>query len=516
MTDQLHLSRRHVLRLMLSSGLAVMSCDGQRPWAEPATRSGHPFSIERLRERARLLSTHAFEAATTKLPDMLRELTVEQYREIRFRGDQALWADPGKFTAQFFHLGSYYTQPVRVFAVSGGNSQEVAYSPALFDFGNTDLGPKPLPETLGFAGLRIHTALNSADYLDELISFLGASYFRALGRGMRYGLSARDLAIGTATSDNEEFPIFREFYLEKPVDNHSIVIHALLDSPSTSGAYTFTIRPGRDTIVDVNMTLFPRNSISALGLAPLTSMFYFGPNDRANVDDFRSAVHDSEALAICTGADEWLWRPVVNPSRLRISSFVDHNPKGFGLVQRDREFADYQDLDAHYEKRPSVWVEPVGDWGPGAVMLIEIPTDRESNDNLVVFWRPAEPLAEHRECQFTYRLHWCVEPPHNTEAASARVLATRIGRGATPDNTRFVVDFAGTTLPDSGDAQIDAIVTTSRGALMNVATRFNDSIGGWRASFDLSVTDDQPAELRCYLKVRDSAVSETWCYQWTA
>ena len=515
MTDQMHSSRRHVLRLMLSSALAVICCDGQHLAAEPASRAGRPFSPERLRERARLLSTHEFQGPEGKLPEVLRDLTVEQYRDIHFRSDQALWADTGNFTAQFFHLGSYYTQPVRVFAVTNGIAKEQVYAPTLFDFGTTDLGPTPLPASLGFAGLRLHTTLNSSDYLDELIAFLGASYFRALGRGMRYGISARGLAIGTATSNNEEFPLFREFYLEKPVDNHSIVVHALLDSPSTSGTYTFTIRPGRDTIIDVNLTLFPRTSITTLGLAPMNSMFYFGPNDRATIDDFRAAVHDSEALAIWTGADEWLWRPVVNPSRLRISSFADHNPKGFGLIQRDREFSDYQDLDARYEKRPSLWVEPVGDWGPGAVMLIEIPTDRESNDNLVAFWRPTEPLAEHHEWQFTYRLHWCIEPPHASEAPPARVVATRIGRSSDPANTRFVIDFVGTSLPDSADGQVDAEVTTSRGEVRNVSTRFNDSIGGWRAAFDLVVAADELAELRCRLKVHDNPASEIWCYQWS-
>ena len=515
MTDQTHFSRRHVLRLLLASGLAGFVSDRERPWADPATRQGRPFSVERLRERARLLAGHEFRAPESKLPDVLEDLGIEQYRQIRFRPDQALWAADGKFTTQFFHLGSYYDDPVRVFAVVEGNAAEVQYSPALFDFGETDLGPKPLPETLGYAGFRVHTALNSPDYLDELISFLGASYFRALGRGMRYGMSARGIAIGTATNDNEEFPLFREFYIEKPVDAHSIVIHALLDGPSVTGAYTFTIRPGADTIVDVNMTLFPRVTLTTAGLAPLTSMFFFAANDRVGVNDFRPAVHDSDGLMLLTGAGEWLWRPVVNPQRLRISSFVDHNPKGFGLMQRDRAFANYQDLDARYEMRPSVWVEPVGDWGPGSVMLIEIPTDSETNDNLVAFWRPEEPLIAKREWQFTYRLHWCADAPIGAEPRPAQVAATRVGRAEADAGTRFVIDYQGGRLPPA-DGQIEAVVWASRGVVQNTVTLFNDVSQGWRVSFDLSVTDDEPTELRCFLKVGDSAVSETWSYQWSA
>lgn len=517
MTDQLHFSRRHALRLMLASGLAVFCSDRERPWAEPATRAGHPFSVERLRERARILSSHEYRAPDTKLPAVLADMSVEQYRQIHFLPAQAMWAEQGKFTTQFFHLGSYYNHPVRVFAVVDGDASEIQYSPALFEYGDTDLGAKPLPETLGYAGFRLHTALNSPDYLDELISFLGASYFRALGRGMRYGMSARGIAVGTATNDNEEFPLFREFYVERPADSHSIVVHALLDGPSLTGAYTFTIRPGVDTIIDVNMTLFTRTTLTTVGLAPLTSMFFFAANDRVGVDDFRPAVHDSDGLMVLTGAGEWLWRPVVNPERLRVSSFVDHNPKGFGLMQRDRDFANYQDLEAHYERRPSVWVEPVGDWGAGAVMLIEIPTDRESNDNIVAFWRPEEALEQKREWQFTYRLHWCADAPSGVEPRPAQVVATRIGRSDTEDGgTHIVLDFLGGSLPNQADGQLDAIVSASRGAVLNVLTDFNEVSGGWRVSFDLSVTDEEPAELRCFLKVGDRAISETWSYQWSA
>ena len=509
------LSRRDLLRLALVGALGAACPGARRPLADPSLRPERAFSIEGLRERARLLAGRRYAEPERRLPAVLRDLTYDQYRDIRFRQDQALWADDGRFTAQFFHLGFYYDQPVRIHAVDNGQAQEIAYSPSLFAYGGNDFGKVQLPEDLGFAGFRIHTALNAPAYLDELIAFLGASYFRALGRGMRYGLSARGLAINTAGDDNEEFPSFREFYIERPADQHSLVIHALLDSPSVTGAYTFTIRPGDDTIVDVNMTLYPRTTITTVGLAPLTSMYLFAPNDRAGVDDFRSAVHDSDGLMLWTGAGEWLWRPVVNPERLRVSSFVDHNPKGFGLMQRDRDFANYQDLESRYERRPSAWVEPVGDWGPGAVMLVEIPTDKEINDNLVAFWRPREPLQAKREWQFTYRLHWCEDVP-NAESRPAHVTATRIGQGEQAGTAKFVLDFAGPRLPTEVAAPVEAIISASRGAILNVVTPFIDALGGWRVFFEVSLTDDEPSELRCFLKLEDEAVSETWSYQWTA
>lgn len=479
------------------------------PLAEP-----QPFSIEGLRARARALAAKPYAPPPQDLPAPLDELTYDQYRDIRYQPAESLWAD-SPFSAQFFHAGFYYKSPVRIFEVDSEHAREVRFTPALFDYGANTFDPSGFSDHLGFAGFRIHHPLNRRDVRDELIAFLGASYFRALGRHMHYGISARGLAIGTASDTGEEFPFFSEFYLIRPVDGNSLVIHALLDSQSVTGVYSFTIRPGEDTIVDVVMTLYTRNAIEQIGIAPLTSMFFFAANDRLGVDDFRPAVHDSDGLLIWTGSGEWLWRPLVNPERLRISTFVDRNPHGFGLMQRNRDFAVYQDLESRYELRPSAWVEPVGDWGAGGIMLVEIPTSEEINDNIVAFWRPETPLPAKTEWQGAYRLHWCTDVSFVTHRLGA-TLATRVGRGSREDSRKFVLDFAGGSLPTVPNAQLKAQLWTSDGELSDVVTHFNDMDRSWRVAFELLPSGDAPIELRCYLTDGSRNLSETWCYQWTA
>ncbi len=509
-------ARRHALRT-LAALAAAASLRGPLVEAAPLLTDGRPFSIERLRRRAAELAQRPYEAPVDDLPAALGELDYGAYHDIHYRPPEALWLGETPFTAQFFHPGFYYRQAVRLFEVHEDRAYEIRYAPALFDYGGNQLGTKTLAQVRGFAGFRIHYALNDANYLDELVAFLGASYFRALGKHMRYGLSARGLAIDTASPEGEEFPLFTEFYLERPADANSLVIHALLDSRRCAGAYTFTVRPGETTVTDVELTLYVRERIELVGIAPLTSMFFFAANDRVGVDDYRAEVHDSDGLLIWNGADEWLWRPLVNPLRLRVSAFVDRNPKGFGLMQRKRRYEDYLDPDSHYEQRPSAWVEPVGDWGAGAVTLVEIPTDRESNDNIVVFWKPEEALDAGAEFQATYRLHWCSDaPPPRT---LARVVDTRIGLGSEEGRRRFIVEFAGAGLPVDGKPStppLRANVSTSRGQLYDVATHFNPASGNWRSVFELSPEGDDPIELRCELMRGKKAVTEAWCYQWTS
>jgi len=507
------LSRRRALHTLLGVAAAVWLPLAQ---SSPQLADGRPFDAARLRRRAAELASRPYQAPADSLPPALAELSYDAYRDIRYRPTEALWLGEAPFSAQFFHPGFYYRHPVRIYEVHDGRAHELRYASALFDFGHNRLGTNALEQVRGFAGFRIHYALNDANYLDELVAFLGASYFRALGRNMHYGLSARGLAIDTAAPAGEEFPSFTEFYLERPVDGNSLVIHALLNSPRCTGAYTFTVRPGETTVTDVELTLYVRDRIELVGIAPLTSMFLFAANDRVGIDDYRVEVHDSDGLLIWNGAGEWLWRPLVNPLRLRVSAFVDRNPKGFGLMQRKRRYEDYLDVEARYEARPSAWIEPVGDWGEGAVTLVEIPTDEEVNDNIVAFWRPATPLAAGAEFHATYRLHWCVDaPPPRT---LARVVDTRIGIGSADERRRFVIEFAGDALPtgEAGDAPLlDAHVTTSRGQLHDVVTHRIPASGHWRTVFELTPEGEDPIELRCELMVADDAVTEAWCYQWT-
>jgi len=343
--------------------------------------------------------------------------------------------------------------------------------------------------------------------------FLGASYFRAVAKDEIYGLSARGLAIDTGEAKGEEFPLFRAFWIERPAQAAtSIVVHALLDSKSAAGSYRFTVRPGATTIFDVEMTLYPRAELAHGGLAPLTSMFFFGPNDRAIVEDFRPEVHDSDGLMMLNGHGEEIWRPLSNPKTLQVSAFADQNPRSFGLVQRQRDYAAYQDLESSYQKRPSLVVEPIGDWGEGEVVLFEIPTDEEIHDNIAAFWRPKAKLVAKGEYAYTYRLHW------GPDLAKSDVLArfTRSGVGAHGKDAKlFVLELAGDRLKTLDPKIAKGVVSADKGEIRNVVTQPNPQTGGWRLSFEMAPKDAQAVELRAYLADGDKPASETWVYRWT-
>jgi periplasmic glucans biosynthesis protein len=515
-------SRRDLLSGILGFCAAAAAA---RSWGHAeegsAVRLGEPqpFSPDLVRERARALAAQPFEPADDGLPEVLTELDYDQHRAIHFRSDMALWHGLGlDVQAQFFHLGYHFKTPVHIYEVVDGAAREVLYTPELFDFGQNGFKPD-FPEDLGFAGFRLHAPLNRPDYLDELAVFLGASYFRALGRNQRYGISSRGVAIDTGLPKQEEFPAFRRFWLERPAPGaDETVVHALLDGPSLSGAYSFKIRPGDATVMDIEATLYPRQAIELLGIAPLTSMFLFGPNDRQGVDDFRPQVHDSEGLQIWSGSGEWFWRPLVNPEQLRLSLFSDKDPKGFGLMQRTRAFEEYEDLEARYGLRPSLWVEPVEGWGQGHVRLIEIPSPAEVNDNIVAFWVPRAPVEAGSEWRFKYRLYWSMEAPVKPELA--QTAATRVGMGGPPpdgESRKFVIDFQGGQVKDlPADAPVEAAMAIANGEVTQLITRKNDVTSGWRVSFDLHPGGSDPVELRCTLRLGDKALSETWVYQWTA
>ncbi|HYZ26650.1 MAG TPA: glucan biosynthesis protein G [Geminicoccaceae bacterium] len=477
-----------------------------------------PFSAAMVRDRARALAAEPF-GLDQALPEALAALEHGQYQGIRFRPEMALWHGLDlDVEAQFFHLGGRFRTPMHIYDVAGGLAREVLYQPELFDFGGNGL-VLDLPEDLGFAGFRLHYPLNRPDHLDELAVFLGASYFRALGRNQRYGISARGVAIDTGLPKAEEFPAFRRFWLERPVpDADQLVLHALLDGPSLTGAYVFRLRPGKTTVMDVEASLFAREAIELLGIAPLTSMFLFGPNDQLGVDDFRPGVHDSEGLQIWSSSGEWSWRPLVNPEQLRLSLFGDTDLKGFGLMQRIRDFAAYEDLEARYDLRPSLWVEPLAPWGNGHVRLIEIPSPQEVYDNIVAFWVPKQPVEPGSEWNFQYRLHWSMEPPVRPDLGEA--VATRVGAGGAAgeetDRRRLVIDFVGGRLEDiPPGVPVEAVMSVIAGEVIEPIARKNGVTGGWRVLFDLRPEGDGPVELRCVLRLADETLTETWVYQWT-
>lgn len=479
---------------------------------EPASAASE-FSERVVLALARNLARRAYRAPA-KAPAVLSELGYSEYRSIRFRKDAAIWRrEPVGFELELFPPGSVYDAPVRIDVVEGGRAREIGFNPALFDW-NLAAAAREAAQGFGFSGFRMHGPLNRPDYLDEFLVFQGASYFRAVAKGQAYGLSARGLALKTAQPEGEEFPAFRRFWIERPRSGaDSFVAHALLDSPSLTGAYRFGVYPGETTSMEVSAVLYPRTELTHLGLAPLTSMFYFGWLDRAKAEDFRPEVHDSDGLAMLTGAGERLWRPLANPNELQVAAFSDHNPRGFGLIQRARRFEQYEDLEAAYERRPSLWVEPVGDWGAGHVELVEIPTGSEVHDNIVAYWRPAARLGAKQPVHLAYTLHWGADAPGSPEAA--QVAQSRAGRreGA---RRLFVVDYRGGPLDQPGAAAaLQARLTTSAGAVSLPVVQPGPHGKGARVTFELDPGEAKLAELRLEPWLGGARAGETWLYRWT-
>jgi glucans biosynthesis protein len=509
------MQRREALMAGLAYSMGVTSlASGPANAADPAPE---PFDGMAVRRMARDLAAKPYKAPDTKLPDAIAKLGYDEYRNIRFDTKRSLWREQKLgFEVQLLHRGFLYADRVDLFEVVNGVSTPIVYNQDMFNFGPMT-PPATIPPlgTIGFAGFRIHAPINRPDYMDEVCVFLGASYFRAVAKGQGYGLSARGLSIKTAEQTGEEFPAFRSFWLERPQQGAGVVVlHALLDSESASAAYRFTIRPGDETLVDVESVVYPRVEIAQIGIATMTSMFYFDASARAGIDDFRPAVHDSNGLQLVTGRGEYVWRQLANPRDLQISVFADSHPRGFGLVQRERSAAAYQDFEANYEKRPSLWVEPIGDIGDGGVYLVEIPSRDEIHDNVVAFWRPTRKLAAKAEHNFTYRLHWCNEMPVPPEMAKI----VRTGEGARGANTRlFVLDIGGANLKAlPADVAPVLNVTGDKGKLQHVNVQPNPLTGGWRASFELRPDGAKAVELRAQLLVANAPISETWIYRWTA
>lgn len=484
------------------------------PDPRPATK---PFEFADVMQKARELATKPYVREDPLLPEFLAKLDSEQYRNIHYKPEKALWADETlPFRLQTYHRGSMFRDRITINIVDKGTATQLAYSPELFDFGSLQV--PELPSSLGFAGLHLHYPLHRDDEYDEVAFFLGTSFFRAKGLGQVYGLSARGLAIDTGLQKAEEFPVFREFWVEKPsVQSNTLTLYALLDSPSLSGAYRFVLRPGLDHSIEVSSHLFFRKSVERLGIAPLNSMYFHGENTDRFVDDARPEVHDSDGLLLGRSGGEWVWRPLNNPRQLRISVFKDSQPVGFGLLTRDRNFDHYQDIDAAYQQRPSAWVETLGNWGNGAVYLIEIPSDAERYDNISAFWVPDQPMQEGKELVFDYRLHFTLD--EITTPAGGKVISTRIGKSPVDASARrFMVDFSGPSLKLLGDrANLKAEVSASSGKLANARVEKNEVTDAWRLSFDLQPeADKDPVELRAMIKSGDDNLTETWVYQWNA
>jgi len=496
------------------SGLAVFPAPAQARFGAPEL-----FDFNLLRERAKSLAGKAY-VAPQAAPDIVSKIDFDAVQKIKFRADRAIWGDePGPFPVRLFHVDKFNPLPVRINVLSGGKAQQVIYSADDFEHGDAGLAAQ-LPNNLGFSGFRVMDG-TGAD--TDWLAFQGASYFRSSGQDNQYGGSARGIAVDTVGAPKEEFPRFVEFWLAEPEPNKpAITIYALLDGPSLSGAYQFVATKQDGAVIDVQAELFVRKDISQLGIAPLTSMYWYGENDRRYATDWRPEIHDSDGLALWTGKGERIWRPLIDPPSVLANTFVDDNPKGFGLMQRDRVFANYQDDGAFYNRRPSMWVETTGNWGAGSVQLVEIPTADEIHDNIVAYWIPKNPVKARDQLQFAYRLFWQNE---NADVPKdvGRVEATRVGRGGVPgkpaptdkDSWKFVIDFVGGPLAQMAQRfDVTPVVSASRGDLGKAYVIKIVGTDRWRALFDLYAPGKDPINLRCYLRLGDQTLTETWLYQY--
>jgi len=512
------------LRAALGGGIVfLLAFCGTAPAQE---RPG--FGLEAVTARARALAGAPYVAPVSNLPDVFSKMQFLDYQKMQPRRDRFAWSELGTpFKLAFYHQGMQFNTPVRINEIVDGAAHEIPYDPGRFDFGDLHFD-REQTSRLGWAGFRVMYPVNQPGKDDEIMSVLGASYFRVIGKGQIYGLSGRGLGIDTGLSIPEEFPAFREFWIRRPApQDKSLTFYALLDSPRAAGAYEFTLTPGSDALLDVKARIFQRagGTPEVLGIAPLTSMFLFGPNQPPPTYNFRPAIHDSNGLAIHTGTGEWIWRPLNNPPMVALSSFAVESPKGFGLLQRGRSFSRYEDLKDRYDLRPSAWIEPRNDWGKGHVRLVEIPTADETNDNIVAFWSP-ETLPEiGRPMQFDYRIHWTMDEPAILKDGPAHVWQTLRSTGeiyqsnlirAADGTLAFLVDFKGGGLRDlPGDAPIVARTSANDNVeIVGTVLQPNPAIQGWRLTYRVKVKDSTKAsELRAALELEGRTLSETWSFQ---
>lgn len=504
--------------------LAVpVPANAQQDAAAPAAAapSAPVFDFETVLQLARDRVRERHENRWQDLTGIFGDLDYDSYRAIRYMTDRRIWRGEGLgFEVDLMPPGAIYRDAVAIAVVEDGTARPLPFDPTALHFDESHFNlpggraPAGAGEGMSWTGFRLRYPINRPEVHDEISVFQGASFFRGIGRDQIFGLSARALAINTGAPGGEEFPVFTRFWLHRPARNATeFKLHALLESPSVVGAYEFLIRPGAETVVDVRSTLIPRVDLTEAGIAPLTSMYYFGAKERGRVDDYRDAVHDSMGLQMLNGHGERIWRPLSNPATLQLSAFQDLNPRGFGLVQRRRGFEYYQDAEARYEKRPSAWVAPLDDWQEGDARLVEIPTDSEFNDNIVAFWRPRKPLEAEREHAFAYRLYWCALPPD--EAPAARVISTRAGRSVIEGERRvLVVDF------DIGERPISDLrpkAEASNGKIQHLNLRSLPRAGVARVVIGFNPPDSGGVEFRLQLVRAEGGepVSETWLYRWT-
>ena len=479
---------------------------------DPAT----PFSWEVLNAQAKALAEKPFNADQYKGPHEVANLDYDLYRQIRFNSNKAIWAeDPFNFRLQLFHGGYIYKDPVDLYITENGQARRIRYQRDLYTFGLAER-PLEIPENAGFySGFRVHAPIYSANDYSEFLVFQGASYFRSKAKGQTYGLSARGIAIDTAQDGKtEEFPAFRAFWIEKPKPGERVItVYGLLDGPSVAGVYRFAAALGDDTVMDIECQLYPRVPVTHVGIAPFSSMFFYGTADAHHPDDFRPRVHDSDGLSIHTGNGDWIWRPIVTAKFILYSIFFDENPSGFGLIQRLRGFENYQDIGAAYQSRPSAWVQPLSGWGEGSVDLIELPTDSEYVDNVVAFWRPKDGLLPGQSYNYRYKLTWLYQAPVPKNLAQVR--QTGAGLGLAPGSRFMLIDFAGgDVFADADEEYWDFDVHASAGNIKAYSVTPHPFIDGKRIGIEYHPDGNKVADLSFQIRRMGVPISEKWVYRW--
>jgi glucans biosynthesis protein len=505
--------RREFLQLAVGGALAAsLAPSGSTPGAAEPLGQPAPFAADTVLKMAVELASKPFKAPEAPpLPSVFSSLTFEQYAAIRRGPGTAIWSDQKLgFSLEPLHRGFVYTTPIGINIVENGMAEKVIYDAANFDFG--PLKPSVPLGDLGFSGLRV---LKSSDQgFEDVAIFQGATFYRSRAHAQPFGLTARGLAIRTGDDPGEEFPLFREFWIEKPNPAaNTLTIQALLDSASVTGAFRFTLRPSDTTIIDTEMTLIARTGVDKLGVGAMAAAYLFSPLDHRRPDDVRAAAYESTGLQILTGKGEWLWRPVSNRETLQISAFADVNPRGFGLLQRSRSFDAFYDDETHWELKPSLWIEPIGDWAEGDLHLLEIPADSEANENVIAQWRPKAGMKAATILSMAFRHFWCWSPPSKPPLASC--VSSR--RGKVGDRQRFAVEMAGDMFSDPAKAAAaTADVQAAPGKIVSVQLFPYKDRHSVRVVFDLDPGSETYSELRLTLRVDNQPASETWLYRWTA
>ncbi len=479
---------------------------------------GKPFGQNSVADEARERAGKPFKASSAELPDFFAKLEFDQFLDIKRKRESLIWADDNVgFAIEPLHRGSIFSGEMVLQIVENGSEKRLSYRREDYDFGK--LKPPGEAASLGFSGFRV-LRTDGKGNREEVAVFQGACFYKAIAEHQMPGITARALALRVGDPKGEEVPRLVSAWIEKPTRaKNALVVHALLDSPSLSGAFRFTLRPGEATIVDTECTLFTRVAIDHFGLGAMQATYLFGPMDRRRSEDIRPGVYEVSGLQMLSGRKEWIWRPISNRDTLQVSAFVDENPAGFGLLQRDREFFRFLDDEQFWHQRPSVWIEPIGEWGKGSVTLAEIPADSQLNQNIVAYFRPREPLAANSETNFAYRQFWCWTPPERPNLAMT--TTSRLGRAyGAPANSRrrrVLVEFTGDIFgEDKPQDEIRPRASCYSGTITSVRTTLIKERKTMRVQFEFDPGQSNQSELRLDLALRDTAVTETWLYRWTA